>query len=143
MKMNGISLLVVIAIVTLGCAVSRRSTPTATLRAFYDAAQRKDVPGMKKALSKRTLQLFDQIAIEQHKSLEEIFTSGDRTSSALKMPETRNEETTGDTATVETRYEGATDWSPMPFVKEDGEWKIAFDRLIEQIQKAEADGPRR
>ena len=47
-----------------------------------------------------------------------------------KMPELRNEKITGDTATVEMKRDKSDKWDTVPFVKEDGEWKIAFDRLV-------------
>jgi hypothetical protein len=45
------------------------------------------------------------------------------------MLEERNVKITGDTATMEVRGSkgGTDDWSTLPFVKEDGEWKVALD----------------
>ena len=51
------------------------------------------------------------------------------------MPETRNEKITGDTATLEIKNEKTGKWDSLPFVKEDSEWKIAFDKFIENMMK--------
>jgi hypothetical protein len=50
-----------------------------------------------------------------------------------KMPETRNEKISGDSATMELKNEDANRWDTMYFVKEDGAWKIALDRTIEEM----------
>lgn len=43
------------------------------------------------------------------------------------VPEMRNEKIDGDTATIEVKAEGK--WDETPLVKEDGIWKIAFDKV--------------
>ena len=50
-----------------------------------------------------------------------------------KIPETRNEKITGDNATIELHNEDANRWDMMYFVKEDGVWKIALDRTVEEM----------
>ena len=60
-----------------------------------------------------------------------------------KLPptfEARNEKITGDTATVELKSQGDK-WETMPFVKEDGQWKLAFDKLMENAFKDAGPGP--
>ena len=43
------------------------------------------------------------------------------------MPETRNEKIDGDKATLEFKDTGGdSNWTTAHFVKEDGEWKVAF-----------------
>jgi hypothetical protein len=50
-----------------------------------------------------------------------------------KMPESRNEKISGDSATLELHNEDANRWDTMYFVKEDGAWKIALDRTVEEM----------
>jgi hypothetical protein len=52
------------------------------------------------------------------------------------MPETRNEKINGDMATLEVKNEKTDKWDPLPFVKENGEWKIALDKFLEDMMKS-------
>jgi hypothetical protein len=121
------------------CSLLNRSTPTATFKAFYEASNKKDVAGMKKALSKGTLDMFDKLAKEQNKSTDELLKSFDKEDKNQKMPETRNEKINGDTATLEVKNDKTDKWDTLPFVKENGEWKIALDKFLEDLMKGLSD----
>ena len=123
------------------CSLLSRSTPTATFKAFYEASKKKDVAGMKKALSKGTLDMFDKLAKEQNKSTDDMLKDIDKDDKdkSEKVPETRNEKITGDTATLEVKNDKTGKWDPLPFVKENGEWKIAFDKFLEDMMKSLGD----
>lgn len=105
------------------------SSPTATYKAFYDAAKKNDVQGIKNALSKKSLAMLEAFAQMGHKSLDDALKEGN--SKPLPSSETQNEKITGDTATLDVKDENGK-WVPMPFVKEDGQWKIAFDQYMEK-----------
>ena len=121
------------------CSLLNRSTPTATFKAFYEASNKKDVSGMKKTLSKGTLDMFDKLAKEQNKSTDELLKSFDKEDKNQKMPETRNEKINGDTATLEVKNDKTDKWDTLPFVKENGEWKIALDKFLEDLMKGLSD----
>jgi hypothetical protein len=115
-----------------GCGLFSKSSPTATFTAFYDASKKKDAVGVKKYLSKKSLEIFDAEAKKENKSLDEYLKEAVADPSlSEKMPELRNEKITGDTATVEMKRDKSDQWDTVPFIKEDGEWKLAFDRLVE------------
>ena len=130
--------LTVIAAVS-ACSLLNRSTPTATFKAFYEASKKKDAAGMKKTLSKGTLDMFDKLAKEQNKSTDDMLKEVDKDDKSDKMPETRNEKITGDTATLEVKNDKTGKWDTLPFVKENGEWKIAFDKFLEDVMKSLGD----
>ena len=113
------------------------SSPTATFKAFYEAQKNKDVPGIKKTLSKNSLAMFDKVAKEQHKTVDEMLREGfdEPTFKSPNMPETRNEKIDGETATLEVQDSDTKKWEKMYFVKEDGDWKLAFDKLLEETLK--------
>jgi hypothetical protein len=110
-----------------------RSSPTATFKAFFEASKKKDSVAMKKSLSKSTVEMFDKLAKEQNKSTDEMLKGLDKDGKEEKIPETRNEKITGDSATLEVKNDKTDKWDTLPFVKEDGEWKIAFDKFIEDM----------
>jgi len=119
------------------CSLLKSPTPTDTFKAFFEASKKKDVPGMKKALSKSSLDMFEKLAKLQDKSLDDMLKDIDKDDKAKdeKMPETRNEKITGDTATLEVKNDKTGKWDTLPFVKEDKEWKIAFDKFVESSMK--------
>ena len=118
------------------CSLLSGSTPTATFKAFYEASKKKDAAAIKKTLSKGTLDMFDKLAKEQNKTTDEMLKEVDKDDKSEKMPETRNEKITGDTATLEVKNDKTNKWDPLPFVKENGEWKIALDKFLEDMMKS-------
>ena len=113
------------------------SSPTATFKAFYEAQKKKDVDGMKKTLSKSSIQMIETAAKAQGKTVDKALTEGFESPGGKsdKMPETRNEKIDGDNATLEVQDEDTKKWSKVYFVKEEKNWKIALDKTIEELFK--------
>lgn len=113
------------------------SSPTATFKAFWEAQKKKDIPGMKKTLSKASMAMMEKGAKQQNKTVDEAITEGFNAPGAKydKVPESRNEKINGNDATLEIQDETSKKWETMYFVKEDGEWKIALDKTIEELLK--------
>jgi Tfp pilus assembly major pilin PilA len=126
--------LVISAGFVLACGLWGGS-PTASFKAYFEAARKKDIAGMKKYMSKGTLDMTEKNAKTQGKSLDEALQNQSDISakSSETNPETRNEKITGDTATLEIKTENNGEWITMPFVKEDGTWKIALDKFVEDL----------
>lgn len=113
------------------------SSPTSTFKAFYEAQKKKDVAGMKKTLSKSSLEMMEKAAKSQNKTVDQAITEGFNSPGAKsdKLPETRNEKIDGNNATLEVNDEDTKKWETLYFVKEDSEWKIALDKTIEEMFK--------
>jgi putative lumazine-binding protein len=129
--------LFVISIILLAVAAACKTTPTptATFQTYFEAQKKKDIPGMKQTLSKTSLLMMEASAKQQQLTLDKMIAGQLENPSAKidKFPETRNEKITGDNATIELKNEEANRWDTMYFVKEDGAWKIALDRTIEEM----------
>ena len=129
--------LFVISIALLAVAAGCKSTPppSATFKTYFEAQKKKDIAGMKQTLSKTSLQMMEASAKQQQLTVDKMIASQLENPSAKvdKMPETRNEKISGDSATIELKNEDANRWDTMYFVKEDGGWKIALDRTIEEM----------
>ena len=138
-RINTLCAALAIVLAVSACSLLNRSTPTTTFKAFYEASNKKDVPAMKKALSKGSLDMFDKLAKEQNKSTDELLKSFDKEDKNQKMPETRNEKITGDTATLEVKNDKTDKWDTLPFVKENGEWKLTLDKFLEDMLKGLGD----
>src|SRR5256885_4775804 len=109
------------------------ATPTDALKAYIDAASKKDVAGMKSHLSQGTLKLMEEGAKAANKNMDDML----KEESGQMPPETANikysnEKVTGDSATVDMTAQGQT--ATMPLVKENGEWKLALDKFIEDMK---------
>jgi hypothetical protein len=101
------------------------STPTATFRSFYDAARANDIEALKRSLSAKTLEMAQKDSANEKKSFDEFLTELAKDAPAT-APETRNEKIDGDNATLEFKDDKSDKWSPVKFVKENGQWKIAL-----------------
>jgi len=111
-------------------ACNKYSSPTATMKAFYEAAKNKDVAAAKKTFSKNTLKSMDDSAKKLSSTTDEMISKSMFSDVPPTMPETRNEKIDGDKATLEMKNEKGTDWSTIHFVKEDGDWKISLEDMF-------------
>ena len=133
-RINALCAALAVVMAVSACSMLSGSSPTATFKAFYEAQKKKDAAGMKKTLSKGTLDMFDKLAKAQNKSTDDMLKEIPKDDSSEK-PESRNEKITGDTATLEVKNDKTSKWDTLPFVKENGEWKIALDKFVENMLK--------
>ncbi|MDT4896630.1 MAG: hypothetical protein QOH25_1707 [Acidobacteriota bacterium] len=129
-KLAGVAALMALALVAAACGSKAGSSPTATAKAFTEAVKSKDVQGMKNSMSKGSLAVMESFAKMDKKSLDE-FLKEPNSSPPPATFESRNEKITGDTATLEVKDEKGK-WEEIPFVKEDGQWKIAIDKAMQK-----------
>ena len=90
---------------------------------------------MKKRLSRKSLTMVENAALAQTKTVDQTIADDFPAAQAQKAPETRNEKITGDIGTLEVHYDGVKEWQTTYFVKEDGDWKLALDKTLEEILK--------
>ena len=133
-----ITMVAAIALVNAAaCNRGAGSSPTATFRAFYEASKNKDIAAVRQTFSKATLEIFEKQAKASNKTVDEMFKSGmDNKPTPDKMPETRNEKINGNEATLEIHDESGGRWDTLTFVKEEGQWKIALDKMKPQTPGA-------
>jgi hypothetical protein len=130
--------LMALALAAAACGGGAGSTPTATAKAFYEAAKARDAAGIKATMSKGSLDMMEKFAKMQNKSLDDALKEPNSSPPPTNF-EARNEAISGDTATVEVKDEKGN-WEKIPFVKEDGKWKIALDKAFQQGMSGEAGG---
>jgi Protein of unknown function (DUF2950). len=117
------------------------STPTAAFKSFYEAAKSNNVEGMKRAMSKKTLDAIQKEADKDKKSIDEAFKEMNKDAPS-SVPEIRDEKIDGDKATIEIKDDKMKDWTKVPFVKEDGQWRIAiYDEMAAAMEKMESLNP--
>lgn len=132
-----------ILIFTLSCfifacaAEERPDTPVEAFKSYINAIKKKDTTTMKNRLSSESIKMHEQEAQAQNLTLDDIVRRETLFSEGQKVVEFRNEKVEGDTATLEVK-DSFGSWTTLPFVREDGEWKInkkAYaDRLQQEIE---------
>jgi hypothetical protein len=142
---NLISLISIIIALTVVAACNKSgSSPTATAKAFYDAVKNKDVQGMKNTMSKGSLDLIESVAKARGQSLDDVLSKGpggnfpdtfeskeetiNGDTATLKVKSKKEEETINDNTSTPKEKSKEDRWETLNFVKENGQWKIAFDK---------------
>lgn len=123
----------VCAFFLFGCnstVTEQKKTPTETLRALSEASKKKDTEAIKSLLSKGTLDLLEQSARRQEKSVDELLKQ-ENGAPFQELPEIKNEQVTGETASVEVKNNVTGEFDKIPFVKENGVWKLALDVFMQ------------
>lgn len=116
------------------------NSPTQIFNAQNEARKRKDAATMKQNLSRASLALIEETAKRENMSVDDWLTIEEEGGDQVDNFQTRNEKINGDTATIEISADGE-DWGEMPFVKEDGRWKIAMDKYVAELQKELEENP--
>ncbi len=100
-------------------------SPTEVLRGYYEAGVRKDVAGVKRFLSRASLQRMEDAAKRQGKTLDQLFSEAAEMEARKPSPTFSNERIMGDKATVDIEIPGQPVLT-MPLISEDGQWKLVF-----------------
>ncbi len=126
---------------SFACADDEKpSTPFNTLEAYTQAIKKKDTTTMKLLLSDASIKMSEQEAKSQNVSLDEIVKRETLFSENQKTVEFRNEKIDGDKATIEMK-DSFNSWNTVPFVREDGVWKIdkqgIANRMMQDFEQSD------
>ncbi len=134
---------IIIALVVLcfiGCGgaanAPRTASPTDVLKTYIEASDRKDLAALKQTFSKGAMKMYEDAAQKRQISVDEALkeqfeaTSGAELKSKLEVGKETIE---GDTAMVEVKDNSTGNLEKIPFVKEDGVWKVALDKFMEDL----------
>lgn len=135
MKLLRIIFISISACALLACAGSpKATTPLEALKLYSVARKKKDVPTMKSFLSKGSLKMAEDDAKAQNRPLDEVFLNDTLFPENVSTVEYKNESKTDEEATIEVKNQFGI-WDRIPFVKEDGTWKIAKEKFADEMQK--------
>jgi hypothetical protein len=121
--------------VSVNIAQPAEDSPTVAIKALAEAAQKKDAAAIKGLFNKKSLAMVTNQAKESGTSLDEALLNQQIVSLAKDATEGRNQKIDGDNATVEIRTAKSNRWQKIYFAKEDGHWKIAMDKFMEEIMR--------
>jgi hypothetical protein len=117
---------------------TKPATPYKTFATYTKAINKKDTTTMKLLLSSESIKMHEQEAKAQNVTVDEIVKRETLFREGQRKLEFRNEKIDGNNATLEVKT--ADDrWETVPFVLEDGEWKIDKkgyrDRMLQEIEQ--------
>ena len=115
------------------CGESKVATPLETFKTYTKAIKAKDTKTMKLLLSDATIKLHEKEAKAQGVSVDDIVKRETLFSESQTSVNYRNEKIDGDKATLEVKNSFGS-WETVPFVKEDGVWKIDKQGYAQQFQ---------
>lgn len=131
-----------IFMLSLACAESRPATPIETFKAYTKAIKEKDTTTMKLLLSQETIKMHESEAKAQGITLDDVVKRETLFTQDQKTVKFRNEKIEGEKATLEVENSFGS-WETVPFVKEDGNWRIDkkgfANQMIQDIEQRQND----
>lgn len=114
------------------CGSGKVATPVETFKTYVKAHRQKDTKTMKLLLSSATLKMHEQQAKAQGVTVDEIIKREALIGETQTGVDYRDEKVEGDKATLQFKN-AANIWETMPFVREDGVWKIDKQGYVDQM----------
>lgn len=118
-------------------ATNNAPTLSPVAQNFYDALRKRDEAGVKKYLSASALKYYETEAKTENKTWLAYLLEFEEPLSEKR--EVRNEKITGDAAIAELKGGSLGNWTPIKFVKENGEWKFASPKETISLQDIPRD----
>lgn len=116
-------------------------TPTESYKKLYEAVKAKNVEATKGLMSKQTFGFAEGVAQRQNITLEKVFENGfTATTFSPTLPEIRDERIKDGFGSVEVYNSKDSRWEDLPFVLEDGTWKLAIGDLFANTFKLPGKG---
>lgn len=120
------------------CGEQQPKTPLETFKTYAKAVKLQDTAAMRVLLSDATLKMHEREAKAQGVPVDEILKRETLVTPSQKSVEFRNEKINGEKATLEVKDSFGA-WESVPFVLEDGVWKIDkqgfANQMIEDIMQ--------
>ncbi|MEO6392770.1 MAG: hypothetical protein ABIP75_13055 [Pyrinomonadaceae bacterium] len=111
-------------------AAAGEASLTNAYASLYAAVHDHDTDSLRRLLSSSTVTYLSNLSMTEQKPVSELLRSGlTETTTAPEMPEVRNLRMSGTTATLEVHNLAKDRWDRIPFVKEDGQWKLALGEM--------------
>ena len=102
-------------------------TPTETYKKLYAAVKSQNIEDIKMVISKQSLSFAQGIGAQQKKPLEEVIKNGfTATTFAETLPEIRDERVKETMGALEVWNEKDKKWDDLPFIYENGGWRLAI-----------------
>jgi hypothetical protein len=112
-------------------------TPTGAYKRLYAAVKAKDTETIKALMTKKSLEFAKMLSAQQNKPIEQVLENGyTATTFAPSLPQIRDERVNGDMGAVEVHNDRENKWEDLPFIREDGQWKLAIGEMFANTWKS-------
>ena len=124
-----------------GSSSGNAQTPTEAYKMLYAAVKAKDKERIKQMMSKSTLGFAEFSGSQQKKSVDQILENGFVAPTlAPSLTEIRDERVKDNFGAVEVFNPKDNRWEDLPFVLEDGGWKLAVGDVFQNTYKSPGKG---
>ena len=131
-----------LSLISIGCGSGKPVTPKQTFETYVRAMKQKNYSDMKVLLSNATIKMHEQEAKAQGVTVDEILKRESLIAEKQRTVEYKDEKIEGEKATLQYKNSYGA-WETMPFLLEDGVWKIDKKGLADEIQRAVEENIRR
>ena len=105
-------------------------TPTDGYKKLYSAVKSKNTDSIKAQVTKKSQEFAQMISQRNNEPIDKVFSNGfTATTFAEKLPEIRDERVNGDMGAIEVWNDKDKRWEDLPFIMEDGAWKLAIGEM--------------
>lgn len=112
-------------------SVQGGASPTEAYKELYAAVKRRDTEGIKKNLTKKTIEFGQMASARSGTPIEQVLENGFSESTfSPTLPTIRDERINGNMGAIEVWNSQRSEWEDMPFMLEDGAWKLAVGELF-------------
>jgi hypothetical protein len=122
-------------------ATSGEDSPTGAYKRLYAAVKAKNNDAIKGLMTKKSIEFAQMAAGQQNKPLEKVLENGfTGTTFSPELPQIRDERVNGEMGAVEVYNSRDKRWEDLPFVREDGQWKLAIGEMFAGTYKSPGKG---
>ena len=137
-------LLAVLSLIGFAFACNQASggtTPTEAYKLLFAAVKSKNTESIKKQLTKKTVDFGAMASEHNNTPIDKVYENGfTATTFADTLPTMRDERINGDMGALEVWNSKDSRWEDLPFIKEDGAWKLAIGEMFAGTYKSPGQG---
>ena len=126
----------------MGCGAQKPASPLETFKTYSKAIKQKDYTTMKLLLSDATIKMHEKEAKSQGVTVDDIVKRETLFTESQVSVEYRDEKIDGDRAKLQVKNTFGS-WETVPFVREDGVWKIDKQGYADQVIKDVEDSEKK
>ena len=138
---RSLSLIIALSILTVGfaCGGSKSisgDSPTEAYKRLFAAVKNKDAEAVKKQLTKKSIDIVAAAAAQNNTPPEKMFENGlTATTFSDTLPAIRDERVKDNMGAIEVWNSKDSKWEDLPYMIEDGTWKLAVGDLFARTFK--------
>lgn len=119
----------------------KAQSPTEAYRILYTAVKNKNTDAIRQVMSQKTVGFADMVSKQQNQPIGEVLKNGfTATTFADTMPQVRDERVKDNMGALEVYNTKEQRWEDLPFILENGGWKLAVGDAFSGSHKSPGKG---